>query len=152
MAVIKLSSTELLVIESRKGGGNSGFYTSKSGVIVHHLDMNKPSQRRALTVIPEGERSEEELKNSRRSSANYDDYVAKSGEYIYYETAGILVQNIGNAGESYRLKLSSGKAAVKNLALAQAKLTKSTITCVKGKKVKKVTAVKPQCPKGYKKK
>ena len=29
---------------------------------------------------------------------------------------------------------------------------KSTITCVKGKKVKKVTAVKPQCPKGYKKK
>jgi hypothetical protein len=30
-------------------------------------------------------------------------------------------------------------------------LTKKTITCVKGSKVKKVTAVKPQCPKGYKK-
>ena len=29
---------------------------------------------------------------------------------------------------------------------------KKTITCVKGKKVKKVTAVKPKCPKGYKKK
>jgi hypothetical protein len=28
----------------------------------------------------------------------------------------------------------------------------STITCVKGKLVKKVTAVKPVCPKGYKKK
>ena len=29
---------------------------------------------------------------------------------------------------------------------------KKTITCIKGKKVKKVTAVKPICPKGYKKK
>ena len=29
---------------------------------------------------------------------------------------------------------------------------KSTITCVKGKTSKKVTAVKPVCPKGYKKK
>ena len=28
---------------------------------------------------------------------------------------------------------------------------KTTITCVKGKKTKKVTAVKPKCPKGYKK-
>jgi hypothetical protein len=29
---------------------------------------------------------------------------------------------------------------------------KSTVTCVKGKVSKKVTAVKPTCPKGYKKK
>ncbi len=31
-------------------------------------------------------------------------------------------------------------------------IKKSTITCIKGKLVKKVTAVKPACPKGYKKK
>jgi hypothetical protein len=31
-------------------------------------------------------------------------------------------------------------------------LKKTTITCVKGKLVKKVTAIKPSCPKGYKKK
>jgi hypothetical protein len=29
---------------------------------------------------------------------------------------------------------------------------KSTITCVKGKMTKKVTAVSPKCPAGYKKK
>ena len=29
---------------------------------------------------------------------------------------------------------------------------KSTITCVKGKLVKKITAVSPKCPAGYKKK
>jgi hypothetical protein len=33
-----------------------------------------------------------------------------------------------------------------------AALKKTTITCLKGKSVKKVTAVKPVCPKGYKKK
>ena len=31
-------------------------------------------------------------------------------------------------------------------------LNKTTITCVRGKSVKKITAVKPTCPKGYKKK
>jgi hypothetical protein len=30
--------------------------------------------------------------------------------------------------------------------------TKKTITCIKGKLVKKVTAVNPKCPAGYKKK
>jgi hypothetical protein len=29
---------------------------------------------------------------------------------------------------------------------------KTTITCVKGEQIKKITAVKPVCPKGYKKK
>jgi membrane protein involved in colicin uptake len=33
-----------------------------------------------------------------------------------------------------------------------AALKKTTITCVKGKLTKKVTAVKPKCPTGYKKK
>jgi hypothetical protein len=31
-------------------------------------------------------------------------------------------------------------------------IKKTTITCIKGKVVKKVTGVKPVCPKGYKKK
>jgi hypothetical protein len=47
-------------------------------------------------------------------------------------------------------------SAAKILAAAKAKAAaakkKTTITCVKGKLVKKVTAVKPVCPKGYTKK
>jgi len=35
---------------------------------------------------------------------------------------------------------------------AEKMLNKSTITCTMGKSVKKITAVKPKCPKGYKKK
>ena len=37
-------------------------------------------------------------------------------------------------------------------AMAEATTKKTTITCVKGKLTKKVTAIKPICPKGYKKK
>lgn len=43
-------------------------------------------------------------------------------------------------------------AAEKLAATKAAMLKQTTITCVKGKLVKKVTAVKPVCPKGYKKK
>lgn len=51
-------------------------------------------------------------------------------------------------------KLAADKAAAESKAAAE-KLAASknvTITCVKGKLTKKVTAVKPVCPKGYKKK
>jgi hypothetical protein len=51
-------------------------------------------------------------------------------------------------------KAAADKAAVDaKAAAAKAVATKKiTITCVKGKLTKKVTAVKPVCPKGYKKK
>ena len=55
-------------------------------------------------------------------------------------------------------KAAEAKAtAAKALAAAKAKAAaaaakKTTITCVKGKLTKKVTAIKPICPKGYKKK
>jgi hypothetical protein len=44
---------------------------------------------------------------------------------------------------------ADAKAAADKAATAR---KKTTITCVKGKLTKKVTAVKPVCPKGYKKK
>ena len=50
---------------------------------------------------------------------------------------------------------ASAELKAKQEAEAKAKaaaLKKTTITCTKGKLVKKVTAVKPVCPKGYKKK
>ena len=51
--------------------------------------------------------------------------------------------------------ISDAKAeAARILAAAKAAVAKKkvTITCIKGKLIKKVTAVKPLCPKGYKKK
>ena len=43
-------------------------------------------------------------------------------------------------------------AAEAEAAAKAAAKKKTTLTCVKGKLTKKVTAVKPVCPKGYKKK
>jgi prophage DNA circulation protein len=51
-------------------------------------------------------------------------------------------------------KIAAEKAAnakVETVKISAA-VKKTTITCVKGKIVKKVTGVKPVCPKGYKKK
>jgi hypothetical protein len=57
---------------------------------------------------------------------------------------------------AYGFTYSSPQLAVSFKAPAQATKTvlvkKTTITCVKGKTTKKVTAVKPKCPAGYKKK
>ena len=44
------------------------------------------------------------------------------------------------------------EAEAKAAAAKAAALKKKTITCIKGKLTKKVTAVKPVCPAGYKKK
>jgi hypothetical protein len=50
-------------------------------------------------------------------------------------------------------KAAADKAAADKAAAAKAAAAKkTTITCIKGKSVKKVTAVKPKCPTGYKKK
>jgi hypothetical protein len=46
-----------------------------------------------------------------------------------------------------KIKLSQGAVIV-----PAPMVKKSTITCVKGKLIKKVTATNPKCPSGYKKK
>jgi len=50
--------------------------------------------------------------------------------------------------EVAKTKAAADKAAADKAAVAK----KITITCIKGKLTKKVTAVKPKCPAGYKKK
>jgi hypothetical protein len=58
-----------------------------------------------------------------------------------------------NAKQEAESKASADKLAAEKLAASKAaSIKKITITCVKGKLVKKVTAAKPVCPKGYKKK
>jgi hypothetical protein len=52
------------------------------------------------------------------------------------------------AAKAAAAKVAAAKAAAAKVAA----LKKTTITCVKGKLTKKVTAVKPVCPAGYKKK
>jgi M6 family metalloprotease-like protein len=57
------------------------------------------------------------------------------------------------AKQEAEAKVAADKLAAEKLAAAKlAAMKKTTITCIKGKLIKKVTAVKPKCPTGYKKK
>jgi hypothetical protein len=56
------------------------------------------------------------------------------------------------AGEKIIADAKAEAARILAAAKAAAAKKKTTITCIKGKLIKKVTAVKPVCPKGYKKK
>jgi len=73
------------------------------------------------------------------------------------ETADLRIKQEAEAAAELKAKQEAdAKAVAEKLAtekLAAAKLAslkKTTITCVKGKLTKKVTAVKPKCPTGYK--
>jgi hypothetical protein len=52
-----------------------------------------------------------------------------------------------------RLLTTFNDAITRQVASAQIKATgaRQTITCIKGKQTKKITAVNPKCPSGYKK-
>jgi hypothetical protein len=98
----------------------------------------------------------------------YPNSVAKSAEVqaLVTESRNIQDAKIKEAAE-LRAKLDAeflaaqelkakqeaeAKAAAEKLAAAKAAAQKkTTITCVKGKLIKKVTAAKPKCPSGYKK-
>ena len=55
------------------------------------------------------------------------------------------------AKQEAEARVAADKLAADKLAAAKlASMKKTTITCIKGKVTKKVTAVKPVCPKGYK--
>ena len=73
-------------------------------------------------------------------------------KYIQIPTLDLLY-GVGKADSERKLFLEAKAATelkAKQEAAANAAAKKTTITCVKGKLTKKVTAVKPKCPSGYK--
>jgi hypothetical protein len=88
------------------------------------------------------------------AQVNWTDTVK---EILAAEAAADLKAKQEAEAKALREKIISEAKAEAAKILAAAKATvatkkKTTITCVKGKLTKKVTAVKPVCPKGYKKK
>lgn len=76
-------------------------------------------------------------------------------ECIYAETLSFFnsaFEMIMNEAKAKAEAEAKAKAEVEAKAKAEAANKKVTITCVKGKTVKKVTSVNPKCPSGYKKK
>jgi hypothetical protein len=67
----------------------------------------------------------------------------------YTMNSAAVEANQNNAGPA---ATGSSKTAANNQKITVTKGKTTTITCVKGKTTRKVTAVKPVCPKGFTKK
>ena len=66
---------------------------------------------------------------------------------IYFKVAGFTFST-----PQIKVKLITSKGEQTPSAIIKPTPVKKTITCVKGKITKKVTALTPKCPAGYKKK
>jgi hypothetical protein len=71
----------------------------------------------------------------------------KSSSGFYY----FNISGFGFSAPTIRVKLAQNSASPTTTP-QKSPVVKSTITCLKGKTTKKVTAVNPKCPAGYKKK
>jgi hypothetical protein len=93
----------------------------------------------------------EEITSSKEQSNLAAELKAKQ-EAEAKAAAELKAKQEAEAKAAAELKVTQEAAAAAKAAAAKAaSLKKSTITCVKGKLTKKVTAVKPKCPAGYKK-
>jgi uncharacterized protein YqfA (UPF0365 family) len=79
-------------------------------------------------------------------------YIGLPSVLVAKQAADKIVADKLAAEKAAADKAVADKIASEKAAAAAAATKKTTITCVKGKLTKKVTAVKPVCPKGYKKK
>ncbi len=126
------------------GGGptkqNMGLYyaTSKDG-----LTFTNPTQFDLSSLSP----------RFRNATGNDPDiFLDKNGDMILW--AGDFSSSIGGYILSVKLTQASagGSSTTATTATTATTTAKTTISCVKGKTVKKVTGTNPKCPAGYKKK
>ena len=88
----------------------------------------------------------------------YDGFGGINYSSPVYEFADIIKEAEDYVAEQVALekaaadKIAADKAAADKAAAEKAKVKSRTIICIKGKVQKKVTALNPQCPKGFKKK
>ncbi len=96
------------------------------------------------------------LQNTSASAIVKDGFLeVRADEFLFAKTEiRVVVDASGTASQKVKAAAEAKAEAARILANAKAAATnkKTTITCVKGKLTKKVTAVKPICPKGFKKK
>ena len=111
---------------------------------------NFPSPNKFLDLIKSAEAFVEEQKKTQLVKAEEArlaaELKAKQEAEAKAKAAELKAQQEAEAKAAAELKAKQEAEAKAGA------LKKTTITCLKGKLVKKVTAVKPVCPKGYKKK
>ncbi len=117
--------------------GQPGFWGESGNAfaiepVYKHLDLIQEAEAIVKEIIQRNEKAKADAEQKAKQEAEAKAAAEKS------------------AAELKAKQEAEAKAAAEKAAAAVKR--KTTINCIKGKIIKKVTGVKPQCPKGYKKK
>jgi len=154
-----IDGTTILLVEYRTDSEFDSL-NGNEGLLVYVIDMKVGSSEGPISIQP----SEQDLVvNPRDDVERYSRAPLSSGQSVKVRDLVILAEEVSKDKAAFRLLTKTEyqanqeaeakqEAQFKAKQEAEAKLKKTTITCLKGKLLKKVTAVKPVFPKGYKKK
>lgn len=150
---LQLKSPNLTLLVSDNNGTSVAINLIPNGVInsAESLQLiNSATQKKSENALLAIAKQEADAKASAELKAKQAAEVKAAAEKVAADL---------KAKEEAEAKAAADKAAADLLAQQKAAaaakaaaLKKTTITCIKGKLTKKVTAVKPVCPAGYKKK
>jgi hypothetical protein len=127
----------------------AGLVWNQGEAVIVPRVMPTPSASPSLNVIPE---TKLDTASSAELKAKQEAEAKAAAELKAKQEAEAKAAADKAAGEKIISDAKAEAARILAAAKAAASKKKITITCVKGKLTKKVTAVKPVCPKGYKKK
>ena len=118
-----------------------------SNILVNSIVKSSPTIGTALkTAIEEKLKLEKDLNDTRIQSALLSKEVDTTKEALSKSQADLTALTNQNT------ELQASIAELKNQIITLTMYATTTLTCLKGKNVKKVTGINPVCPAGYKKK
>ena len=131
----------------------SPIYSTNSGDTLFLLETGASSKRNILIGKPKTplEIAEENRQLAEAKAKAEADAKALAESQAKARSAQAKAEAEAKAKAEAEAK-AKAKAEAEAKAKAEAAKKRTTITCIKGKQTKKVTAVKPKCPSGYKKK
>ncbi|CAB4870994.1 unannotated protein [freshwater metagenome] len=139
---------------------NSNAIVGKAGLTVEQIE--KEAKLAVEKILAEAETKAQAIREAQKlaeAKQEAEQKIAEAkalAEKIVAEAKAQAIreaQKLAEAKQEAEQKIAEAMLKAKQTAKVKALASKkTTITCIKGKTTKKVTAVKPVCPKGYKKK
>jgi hypothetical protein len=155
---LNLSYEELLALASKNPGSTVLVFASPKNSLPDVSVKNTSGKgcyvelKAVLKNKQDAEKAAADAKAAAELKAKQEAELKAAAELKAKEEADLRAAAELKARQDAELKAAAELKAKQEAAAKAALVKKVTVTCVKGKTVKKVTAVKPKCPAGYKKK
>ena len=181
LAVLRAPNEDPYIVETTRSGGSKyiAFYSlnieGRPPITLHEergrvqsegkdigdyrsigLQLKSPSFTLLITNIEGNKISMSLAPTSQIDSAKFKDLISRADQIrsqIELEAQNKAAAELKAMQDAEAKAAAKAKAAADKLAVSKAAAQKKvTITCVKGKTIKKITAVSPKCPTGFKRK